>query len=443
MSIYSGNVIVKDISYNFDYNEKILRVRFSNVDELKDYSSNVLIGKLFPYDNKIIFYRENKYYDLFYIRSFDCDLVFKYKNSIHNDEKIKRLKFELNELDHFFDFDTSPYNNMILENIKRASEIEFHSDYNINNEKIRILIDNKEMKYSIEVDGTYSKGQLQPFSYKKYLSIYYDFDDDYNLIYKTINIVRNLFAFLNYRKNIKFNSILFSMIDENNMYYDIGNIDFNSLFYNELVTDEYIKLSCIKYSYIHKYLPIIFQNIIDEKIGIRNIPDNQITKGVYTPERIIMIASSFEMIYKSLNISVEHSRRSIDSKDKIATSLDNLIDSEKFKSSEKGILKRFKDRLYDESFSSKINEVLKRYKFIEKEVIDIYNRYSRNYLKSNFSTTLETLRNNMAHYNLEENIKENRVVALIGLEVITYSLQLIKCGVDEKTVIRIASTFIY
>ena len=49
----------------------------------------------------------------------------------------------------------------------------------------------------------------------------------------------------------------------------------------------------------------------------------------------------------------------------------------------------------------------------------------------------------MAHYNLEENIKENRVVALISLEVITYSLQLIKCGVDEKTVIRIASTFIY
>ena len=77
------------------------------------------------------------------------------------------------------------------------------------------------------------------------------------------------------------------------------------------------------------------------------------------------------MIYKSLNIRVEHSRRSIDCKDRIATSLDNLIDSEKFKSSEKGILKRFKDRLYYESFSSKINEVLKRYKFIEKEVIDI------------------------------------------------------------------------
>ena len=49
----------------------------------------------------------------------------------------------------------------------------------------------------------------------------------------------------------------------------------------------------------------------------------------------------------------------------------------------------------------------------------------------------------MAHYNLEENIKENRVVALISLEVITYSLQLIKCEIKKKTVIRIASTFIY
>lgn len=436
-NVYSGTIELNNEFYIFDYNNRILRVKFPTSKKSNNYSTNTLCGKLFPFNNKIIFFREKEYSNFYSVRAFDSDMIITYSNSSFNDKLIKRLRFELDELDCFYDFDSSNYNYSLSKRLLHLSNITFHCN-SIESKKFSLCIDNNDMLYSIEVVGSYSPDSLQPFSYKVFLSIYFDFDYDYSLIYKTIDNVRKLFSFLSYRKNIKFKSILFSMVDDNN-YYDIGHIEYNSIFYNDYVSPEYIKKSTLKYSNISNFLPTIFQNIVDEKVGIRNIPDNQMIKNISSPERIIMIASSFEMIYDALNISIKHSPKSLNSIEKISLGLEDLINSSSFNHSEKEKIHFFQKRLYDESFSSKLNEVLKIYQFIESEVKKVFKYYGKNYVRYNLTLSLERLRNSMAHYKLDVDISENRAVNLKCLEIITYALQLVKCGMDEENIIDVIS----
>ena len=175
--------------------------------------------------------------------------------------------------------------------------------------------------------------------------------------------------------------------------------------------------------------------MIKDRIGMRYIPHDQYDKIVYIPERIIMICSTFENEFRLLfNDKINHKPSSIKKKEKIKSILEDVINNNELKTDEKRKIKKMIDSLDYENYSSKVNEVLKKYPFIEEQVKDIYVKYNKKYNRNNFTTSLEKLRNSIAHYKIDAIITENRIVILMGLERIILSLQLIDCGMEIENI---------
>ena len=288
------------------------------------------------------------------------------------------------------------------------------------------------MKFLFEHSFSVVPNDLSPLNFDLYFSIIYDFDNDYDLIYKTIKYVKKFFSFLCYRSNITFECIKISYKNSNNRYEQNGIIKYfdNNITEKDVETD--IKKSIIPFYLVRDNISTIFQRIIDNKVGLRYLPDSYYKRDKYFPPRLIMICSTFEFEFReSFGNKVEHKEKTIQERNHIKELLDNIILQNRLNSNEKSIINRIKKLADYESYSTMVREILKKSELIKSISKDYYSIHGKSYNITPLCNTLQTMRNDLAHYNINGRYEESRLFAIRLLEIMIYYMQLSCCNVSD------------
>ncbi len=106
-------------------------------------------------------------------------------------------------------------------------------------------------------------------------------------------------SYLYYRQNINLNSIELLIRDKEGRYLKVGQM---TIWVHNMVNPEedYVKKHYIEYDFIKTIDDKILQAIIDEKIFIRHIPENEIKRNQITPQIFVVISSAFEWEFSQL-----------------------------------------------------------------------------------------------------------------------------------------------
>ncbi len=430
--MFCGNIKINKMEpmYQFDEDANILTIKCNSGELINENNIKVLNGNIFPNDYDVIFYR-NKGFDYSGKKdSYDVDMLI---NKKYSDLGVSKIKFRLKELDYMLSG-----LKRIYENPFNFSNITIQDFNNLNSKDYEIEIEKKKMKFIIEHSYDVMSNSLSPINFHLSLSVKYDFKDDYDLIYKTINCVKKLFSFLCYRNNICFECIEIFDKNKDNKFLSNGIIKYYEKIYNEKDIEKDINKSVIPFYLVRDKFDNIFQRIIDNKIGLRYLPNSYSSRKTYLPPRLIMICSTFEFEFReSFGNKIEHKNKTLSNRKNVKNILDEVIKVKKLNSDEKAIIKRLKKLVDSENYSTMVREIIKK--------SDLFECISKSYYKKSFKpyditplcNTLETMRNNMAHYKIEGSYEESRLFAISFLEIIIYSMQLKCCGIDEKNIIEI------
>ena len=430
--MFCGKIKINNVESMYQYNEEdnILIVKYISEEWINEIYTKVLVGNIFPQNKNIIFYRNTGFNYLSETVSYDVDMLINKKYSEHG---ISKIKFRLKELDYML-------NGLerIHEDLLNFSNITIPDFDYLNSKKYEIEIDKNKMKFLIEHSYDVMPFSLSPLNFRLYFSIIYDFDDDFDLIYKTISCVKELFSFLCYRNNICFESIEISSKNQDDKFQPNGIIKYYEKLYKEKDIENDIRTSIIPFYLVRDNIGIIFQRIIDNKIGLRYLPNSFLSRKLYLPPRIIMICSTFEFEFReSFGNKVEHKKKTIKNRSKVKHLLDEVINNNKLSSDEKTIIKRLKKLVDGESYSTMVREIIKRSEIIGDISKKYYKRKNKVYDITPLCSTLETMRNSIAHYKIEGRYEEGRLFAINFLEVLIYSMQLICCKIDDDNILEI------
>ena len=424
--MFCGTIVNDDVEsmYQFDEANNKLVVKYNSDEWINKISTKSLEGTIFPKNRNILFYKESGFNYLFGTVTTNINMLIEKKYIKYG---ISKIKFNLKELDFMFsDF------NKIKGDLFKHSDVSIPTFEELNTKEYDIEIDEKKMKFLFEHSFSIVPNDLSPLNFDLYFSIIYDFDNDYDLIYKTIKYVKKLFSFLCYRSNITFESIKISYKNGNNKYEQNGIIKYfdNNTTEKDVETD--IKKSIIPFYLVRDNISTIFQRIIDNKVGLRYLPDSYYKRDKYFPPRLIMICSTFEFEFReSFGNKVEHKEKTIQERNHIKELLDNIILHNRLNSNEKSILKRIKKQADSESYSTMVREIFKNSELMKSISKDYYSIHGKSYNITPLCNTLQTMRNDLAHYNINGRYEESRLFAIRLLEIMIYYMQLSCCNVSD------------
>ena len=265
--------------------------------------------------------------------------------------------------------------------------------------------------------------------------IYFEFEknNDYEFIYKIWNIAKCFIQYLCYRKNISIPSIEISTINSDGKYerFATGHILKEEL-YNEpqnLSSGRYIKQEHISGSEGK-----ILNDISENKIYMRHIPESFGSGRIINAARFVMITAAFEWTFNKNNPNgVPKKDKTIEAEKKAENSLEELINNSSGKL--KGIYKFLKKLIKSNSLQEKIVQVGKEYD----SIIGGFGRhlYKINNEELNYSEMGQRLseqRNNFAHGNLDKDFVGLALLDLMYLEYIIYGMQLKEYGLSDDSI---------
>ena len=415
----SGFIDYQEKDCPFEYQNNYLKVQFLSDEWLNEDKHSVLEGKVFPDYHKVIFYKASGFYHLTGIRSFPLDMIIQY----HYKDKfpIQKIMFSLDELDMMVE------NNCDFKigiNITDSSiSNHYFSNSNLKNKK-KIEIDGRLISFYLEYESFMDPTSLEPIKLKSYFSLEFDFLEDYDFLYRVVVIIRNLFSFLCYQKNICFREIKILSKSMDSYYMDIGSLEYKSFMNDSIPVRDFQNNCFFAYDDIENSIEKILSNIVNQKLGLRYISNFSMDRNIYTPERVIMIASSFENAFYSFIGKVEHKKKSIERVNRLISYIQEIEDKKDIQVKEKKQLDRFISFIKMDNYGSLVNEVLKNHSFLEEIVRRIYQGFHKNYRRDNFCSVIENIRNSFAHYKIEEELNGSRLVAIEALEMLIYAMQL-------------------
>ena len=423
--MFCGTIINNDVESMFQFDEanNKLIVKYRSDEWINEISTKILEGIIFPKNSNIIFYKESGFNYFWQTVTTNIDMLIEKKDIKFG---ISKIQFNLKELDCMFrDF------NKINKDVIKNFDITIPTFEELKTKEYDIEIDKKKMKFLFEYSYTIAPNDLSPLNFNLYFSIIYDFNNDYDLIYKTIMYVKKLFSFLCYRNNIFFENIRISY--KNNDKYEHNGI---IKYFNENITEKDldldIKKSIIPFYLVRDSFSTIFQRIIDNKIGLRYLPDSYYKRDKYFPPRLFMICSTFEFEFReSFGNKVEHKEKTIQEREHIKELLDNIILNNRLNSNEKSIINRMKKQADSESYSSMVREILNNSELINSISKDYYSIHGKSYNITPLCNTLQTMRNDLAHYNINGRYEESRLFAIRLLEIMIYCMQLSCCNISD------------
>lgn len=369
------------------------------------------------------------YYIVDYVYIYDID---KDNNMI----PIKGIKFMGNECNYFYNI--SRY---INSNYQSEGKLWKKYKFEINSEDDYQFGKFRWKNYSVECKGS--------FYWHKKANIYAPLELNSILIfqlsrptinvedvYELINIQKAFLSFVTYRKNISFTEIETYSLNEDNLRRKAGKFYFFNC--EEIEAEPKNLKQMITYENLNSDISKIYYDISKYNIYTRHFPNSFKERRKYNPNRMLAILIAFENDYKIIYKNVK-------------------IRSNEYYEVKNDVLDYILKKRSDKQCSKKERE---KYKKIYKSIENIelgYGDYLRYALNDNFeilepfikqrykvkhakriindcSKRLNSIRNQIAHGNLNFNYKPINSSDICLVEFLLYSMRLKKLGITKKII---------
>lgn len=297
-------------------------------------------------------------------------------------------------------------------------------------------VDGKEASVFFGISRT-SSGKIGKPPLELHSEMFFEFEktNDYVFILKLWRIAKCFIQYLCYRKNVNLSSAEISA-----PYGDGKHEKFATLhIVNEDVDNEpeiLEKRRYIKQEYISGAEGKILNDIAEDRIYLRHLPDTYRTGRSINAARFVMITAAFEWTFKkNYPDGITKKPSTIKAEETATEALNGLVDASKGKL--KGIYRFLRKLIGSNSLQTEIEQMGKDYA----EIVDIFGKrlYSMNNetLKySEMGSRLSQQRNNFAHGNLDKDFIGLSLLDLIYLEYIIYAMQLKEYGVEKISIQR-------
>lgn len=452
LDVYTGTLTYKEIDFSFVFDKEELRLippkdkhqevhmwfmkpLANGVYTLGDplyIEDDFLIGKCNENSQKIIFlpkYTNIGSYNSVLIVQIEAYIIQKYER-----EWVDRLGFMSPELDRIYPTSQALDSPEWAEN--GVISIKTKDFDNTTSHTQSFLVDGKNVSVYFGISRTGSSKIGKP-PMELHSEMFFEFEktNDYVFILRLWRIAKCFIQYLCYRKNVNLTSV-----DVSAPYCEGKHEKFATLhIINEDVDNEpkiLEKKRYIKQEYIRGAEGRILNDIAEDRIYLRHLPETYRTGRSINAARFVMITAAFEWTFKKNYPDGITKKPATIKAEKTATEvLDGLIDDSKGKL--KDIYKFLRKLIGSNSLQMEIEQMGNDYSGI----IDIFGKrlYSINKetLKySEMGLRLSQQRNNYAHGNLDKDFIGLALLDLIYLEYIIYVMQLKEYGVENISIQR-------
>ena len=260
--------------------------------------------------------------------------------------------------------------------------------------------------------------------------------NDFDFIADVYGIVRKWLCFMCYRKNISVTDIELLAKYDNTKYEKIGEIVFcNDA--TEKEDEKIVRSRNITYEGVKNKIGMMLQNIVDEKLYLRHLPETHEDSLKIDHSKFIMITAAIEWLWKNLYPNgIKHSEKKKRAIAQVKSELENHIANST--GEVKAQYKFLNKMLGSDSLSQKIEKLGEDYR----ELFDPIGRYlyginncldEFDYAK--IGARIQLQRNNFAHGNLDQEFEDVAVLDLMYFERIVYILQLSQYKIDSNVII--------
>lgn len=258
--------------------------------------------------------------------------------------------------------------------------------------------------------------------------------NDYAFIVKLWLIAKEFIQFLCYRKDVYFPEVFLSKPSER----DKKTIRFATLNMWEELREGNIKSlkrgRFIKLSYLSGMEGLILNDIAENRLYTRHIPDSYESGCHIDAARFVMITSAFEWEFKRLYPDgITKSKKTLAIEATVAEEIQKLVDN-----STKDIKKKYKfllGRVDSQSLQEKIMYAGKDLN----DIIDVFGKqlYSLNDVEliySEMSKRLSDQRNHFSHGDLDIDFIDDSLLDVVYTERIVYAMQLKYYGIEDRLI---------
>ncbi len=447
LEVYTGSLTYKEIEFSFVFDREVLRLippkdknqevhmwfmkplgndayTFGDPVYIED---DYLIGKCNESYQKIIFLPKHTNVD-----SYNSVLIIQIEAYIiqkHERDWIDRLGFMSQELDCIYPTSQALESPEWTED--GAVSIKTKDFENTTSHKQCFSVEGKDVSIYFGISRT-SSGKIGKPPLELHSEMFFEFaqTNDYAFILRLWRIAKSFVQYLCYRKNVNLSSV------EVSAPYEGGKHEKFAILHivNEDIDNEpelLEKRRYIKQEYISGTEGKILNDIAEDRIYLRHLPDTYQTGRSINAARFVMITAAFEWTFKkNYPAGINKTPTTIKAEETATETLNGLIDDSKGKLKE--IYKFLRKHIGSNSLQSEIEQMGKDYA----EIVDIFGKrlYSMNNetLKyGEMGLRLSQQRNNFAHGNLDKDFIGLSLLDLIYLEYIIYAMQLKEYGVEN------------
>lgn len=440
LDIYSGELIYKGINFSFIFDGEQLRLippkdrkqeiemwfirpigkgTYIDGDPLH-IEDKYLVGTCNENYRKMLFFPKHKRIgriNLVLIIDIDAFVLYKFER-----ETIDRIGFISPEIDYIYPTDQAIDSVEWMED--GIMSIKTKSFHNTTSNKQEFLVNNVKVNVFFDISRVNSmKIGKAPLELRSIMFFEFEETNDYVFIYRLWQIARSFIQFLCYRKNVNLSSVEISA-----PYKDGLHENFATMYIVDKCIDNEPKIlekrQYIKYEYIDGYEGRILNDIANNSIYLRHLPDTYKSGKNINAARFVMITAAFEWTFKkNYPNGIKKKTKTVKAEQDAKEAINNLIDNSTGKL--KDIYKYLSGLIEVDYLQSKIIQVGKDYA----EITNIFGErlYSLNKEKFEYSAIGQRLsrqRNNFAHGNLDEDFENSSLLDLMYLEYIIYAMQL-------------------
>lgn len=310
-------------------------------------------------------------------------------------------------------------------------------------EKKLFRVDGREIKVNFGISrGVSTQIGKSPLTLESTMAFEFEPTDNYTFLLRLWEIATDYIRYLCYRNNANINEIVLSSPYEDGKFekfaklYIIGE--------ESEIDHEALKKKCfIKHPLIERGEAQILQDISENKLYLRHLPESYDAGHHIDASRFIMITAAFEWEFNRMHPDgLLKSAKRIEAEEKVISVMDGLISNSSGK--EKGIYKFLKKLVGVSSLEDKVTTSCEELD----DIVGIFGKrlYSINeeeLVYSDVGKRLAEQRNHYAHGDIDKDFIGLALLDLIFIEYIIYAMQLKHYGIDDEHIRKAINDLFY
>ncbi len=426
--------------YFFSIENNLLRLMRENIEPpgLIDFShrdsnplhfnNNYFKGLLLPGNEIIIIKPAIKYFS-FFENSYSCEVEAFFV--LERKCKINGLSIHTPELDNIYNYhkavDSADFSvdgdiKIEIKGFKESTEY-------FNNE---VFYKGKTVNPSFRISRTITYNKMGPFiNLATYLFLEFEPTDDIQFVERLFFSSVNFIRYLCYRQNILVKTLnLYSKVNDHTR--KIGYAKIFDKFSPEPSMNA-LRKRFIPSDYLEDKKSNVFQDILDGRVNLRNLPESDKVWNLITPGSFLMITSTFEGEFDRLFPDFHiNDFKTIATEVELKQILDEVI--KVTKGEVRGKIKEFRNSIGKSYLKQKVIKMGGMYPELITHLVEPSYRFTgKTFVLKDVAERLREQRNVLAHGNLIHKFNPTVLLDIRFLERLTYYMQLRNWGISEKS----------